>query len=369
MTPVPQVVAPVPARRLNGLSNAQVSGVPSPTSVRIKDITSIEGHRANRVTGIGLVTGLKGTGGKSLLTQNLARNMLRNFDILADQVATNNLSVVAVTAEIPAYVRPGETINATVSIFDDGIGLYGGELQSTALKGLDGQVYAVAGGGLVLGGFSAGGQGAAVTKNHDTTGKVQATIEVGIQNGPAFPGNSFSLLLKNNDYSTAQRIATEINRHFPRHAYADDQGRVKVQFPHPSRVSKLDFVVKVNSLRVTPDIPARVVINQKSGTIVVGKDVRLSQVLLAHDNLIIATSETPVASQPAPFSQGETVVLPRTELNVTSTGGGYNILNRQTTVGDLASALNALGVSPQDLIAVFQSIQDSGALQATLIIQ
>ena len=135
------------------------------------------------------------------------------------------------------------------------------------------------------------------------------------------------------------------------------------------RGSKLDFVVMVNSLRVTPDIPARVVINQKSGTIVIGQNVRLSQVMFANDNLIITTSETPVISQPAPFSQGETVEASLTNVNATSTGGRFNIINQQTTVGDLAAALNSLGVSPQDLIGIFQSIQNSGALQATLIIE
>ena len=234
LSPAPQIVQPVQVPLAHKLA-------PSPTSVRIKDITTIEGHRGNRVTGIGLVTGLKGTGGKSELTKNLARNMLRNFDILANDIPTGNISVVAVTAEIPPYVRPGETINATVSIFDDGTGLYGGELHSTTLKGLDGQVYAIASGGLVLGGFSAGGEGASVSKNHDMTGKVQARIEVGINNGPAFPGSSFSLLLVNKDYSTAFRIAAEINRHYPNHARANDQGKVNVYFPQKTARFEIGF--------------------------------------------------------------------------------------------------------------------------------
>ena len=373
LTPPPiQTVPPSHAAPLNTQSGATALLSPNSTnsgaSVRIKDITTIEGHRANRVTGIGLVTGLKGTGGNSTMTQNLARNMLRNFDILANEIPTENLAAVAVTADIPPYVRPGETVTATVSIID-GVGLYGGELLSTTLKGLDGHVYAIAGGALVLGGFSAGGEGASVSKNHDTAGKVQARVEVGIHNGPAFPGDSISLLLNNKDYSTAFRIATEINRHFPNHARATDQGKVNVFFPKHFRGSKLDFVVAINGMRVVPDIPARVVINQKSGTVVVGQNVRLSQVMFANDSLIIATAETPQVSQPAPLSQGETAVVPRTEVNVSSTGGRYNVLNQQTTVGDLAAALNSLGVSPQDLISTFQSIKNSGALQATLIIE
>ncbi len=351
--------------------NQQFPGIVSgpEISVRIKDVTSVEGHRANRVTGIGLVTGLKGTGGKSLLTQDLGRNMLRNFDILARNVPTGSQSVVAVTAEIPPFVRAGETVTATVSIFDDAIGLYGGELHTTPLKGFDNRVYAVAGGALVLGGFSAGGEGASVSKNHDTTGRVQATVEVGLQNGPAFPHRGYRLLLSNKDYATAYRIATEINRYFPGHAKARDQGSVDVVFPQTFQNNKIDFVVMVNNLRVQPDIPARVVINQKTGTIVVGQNVRLSRIMFANDNLIITTSETPVASQPAPFSDGQTVVLPRTQVTATETGGRYNVLHQQPTVGDLATALNTLGVSPQDLIGIFQSIKASGALQAKLIIE
>jgi flagellar P-ring protein precursor FlgI len=339
-------------------------------SIRIKDITTIEGHRTNRLTGIGLVTGLKGTGGKSRVTQETLRNVLKNFDILAQSLPTGSTSLVNVSVEIPAFSRPGQDVTATVSVLDDATGLYGGELLTTPLKGYDGKVYAVAGGSLLLGGFSAGGQAANVSKNHDTAAKVNATVEFEIQNGPAFPGRTYRLLLKNKDYATAQRIATEINRFFPNHAQANDQGSVDVAFPATYvRGSKMDFVVLVNNLRVIPDSPARVVINQKSGTIVVGQNVRLSKTMFAVGNLIVSTTETPIASQPAPFSEGETVVLPRSRVAATETGGRYNIINPQTTVGDLAAALNTLGVTPQDLINVFQTIEASGALQATLVIE
>ena len=375
----PRSVVPVRAQRLAQASpqapvstaGQQFPGIVAGPEllVRIKDITTVEGHRANRVTGIGLVTGLKGTGGKSLLTQDLGRNMLRNFDILARNVPTGNQSVVAVTAEIPPFVRAGETITATVSVFDDASGLYGGELHTTALKGVDNQVYAVAAGGLVVGGFSAKGKGASVSKNHDTTAVVHAMVEVGIQDGPAFPESRFRFLLNNKDYATAYRIATEINRYFPGHARARDQGSIDVVFPRTFLNNKIDFVVMVNNLRVQPDIPARVVINQKTGTIVVGQNVRLSRIMFAKDNLIITTSQTPIASQPAPFSQGQTAILPRTQITATESGGRYSILNQQTTVGDLATALNTLGVSPQDLISIFQTIEASGSLQAKLVIE
>ena len=351
------------------LPHAQGSGSREPAQIRIKDITTIEGHRSNRVTGIGLVTGLKGTGGGSQLTQDAVLNMLRKFNILATEAPIGSTAVVAVTAEIPPFVRPGEKIPATISVVDDASGLFGGVLQTTSLKGFDGRVYAVANGEVVLSGFSAAGDGAAVSQNHDTTGKVQAQIEVGMQTQPAFPRDSFRLLLTNKDYATAKRIAAEINRKFPGHAHARDQGSVDVTFSNSSQVSKLDFVVKINELTVVPDMPARVIINQKTGTIVVGQHVKLSKVVFANENLVITTNETPIASQPAPFSEGQTAILPRSEVTATQTGGVFNLLHHQTTVGDLAGVLNTLGVPPRDLIGILQDIQASGALQAQLIIQ
>ena len=349
---------------------APIGTVTDPTAaIRIKDITNIEGHRANRVTGVGLVTGLKATGGKSQLTQDIARTMLRNFNILAEQIPIGSVSVVAVSAEIPPFSRPGEKIAATVSVFDDAISLYGGELQSTTLDGFDGKTYAIAAGALTLSGFSAGGDAGGVAKNHDTTGKVPAQIEVGIEQGPAFPGAGFRLLLTNKDYATALRIAQQINHHFSRCARALDAGTVEVLFPPQYQRSKFDMVVRVNELRVVPDVPARVVINQKTGTIIVGHNVKLSRIMFANENLVITTSETPVASQPAPFSEGQTAVLPRTEVTAVETGGRYSVLEQQTTVGDLAAVLNTLGVSPRDLIGIFQSIRASGALQAQLIVE
>lgn len=341
----------------------------APLQIRIKDITTIEGHRSNRLTGIGLVTGLKGTGGKEDLTQRLAANMLQNFDIRADEIPAGSMSVVAVTAEIPAFSRPGEKVTATVSTLDNASGLFGGVLQSTMLKGFDGQVYAIAGGSLVLSGFSAQGDAGTITKNHDTTGKVSAQIEVPIEEEPAFPGISYRLLLTNKDYATAHRIAKEVNKYFPGHASALDQGTVNIYFPKQYLDAKFEFVVKINELRIVPDAPARVVINQKTGTIVVGQNVRLSRIMFANENLVITTNEAPVAAQPAPFSQGQTAILPRTELTASQTGGSYNILDQQTTVGELAGVLNRLGVSPRDMIGIFESIKASGALQAQLIIE
>jgi flagellar P-ring protein FlgI len=342
---------------------------PVPFTVRVKDITTIEGHRSNRVEGFGLVTGLKGTGGKGAITQQFARTLLQNHGILPTQISTKSLSVVSVSAEIPAFYKPGETLIATVSVLDDASSLYGGQLLRTPLMGIDGQVYALAGGALEIGGFSAAGQGATIRKNHDTVGKVQAQMEVEICNGPPFNGTNFRLLLRNKDYTTAYRIANEINKFFPQIARASDAGSVDVSIPQAFGQSPMDFLVMVNDLRIEPDIPARVVINEKTGTIIVGKNVRFSSFMFAKDNLVIATSESPVASQPAPFSDGATAVLPRTQIQAVEQGGRYNILPANATVGDLANMLNLLGVPPQDIISVFLALHQEGSLHGELVIE
>ncbi len=342
---------------------------PSASTVRIKDITTVEGHRPHRIDGMGLVTGLKGTGGKGSITAQFAKTMLQNHRILASQVPTKSLAVVTVSAEIPSFLRPGEEFTATVSVFDDAQSLYGGQLQRTELLAIDGKTYALAGGALQIGGFSASGSAGSVRKNHDTVGKVQGTLEVEFCEGLPFNNSHIRLLLRNKDYTTAYLIATEINRYFPRAARAGDAGSIDVLVPRSFAESPLEFLVMINNLRVEPDIPARVVINEKTGTIVVGKNVKLSSIVFAKDNLIITTSEAPVAAQPAPFSQGETVVLPRTQIQAIQQGGRYNTLPANATVGDLANVLNLLGVAPQDLISVFESIKAEGSLQAELVVE
>lgn len=342
----------------------------TPAPIRIKDITTIEGHRSNRVSGFGLVTGLKGTGGKSKLTQETGRKMLKNFGIVASDIGSGSLSVVAVTAEIPPFARPGEVVMATVSVYDDATSLFGGVLQTSALRGIDKRVYAVAAGPLLASGFSASGEGASVAKNHDTTGVVEAQMEVGIQMAePAFPDRFYRLLLKNKDYATAHRIARQINSAYPGHARALDQGTVDVYFPPQFIEHKIDFVVRVNEMRVTPDIPARVIVNQKTGTVIVGRNVKINKVMHASENLVVTTTENPIAAQPAPFSDGQTVVLPRTQITTNESGGSYNVLNHQTTVGELSSLLNTLGVPPREMITILQALHASGDLQGHLQIQ
>lgn len=337
--------------------------------VRIKDITTVEGHRSNRVKGYGLIYGLKGTGGKSGFTRESHRNALLKFGLQPDEVPTGSVGVVMVTAEVPAFMWKGQKINASIAVADDTSSLVGGVLVDTPLEAFDGRVYAVAGGPVNLSGFSASGAGGAVAKNHDTSGKVEAQIEAEMNTEPPFPRDKFRLLLLNKDYATAHRIANEINRYFPGSAWAGGPSRVEITFPRSMMGDKLAFVTKIGSLTVSPDVPARVVINQKTGTIVVGQNVKLSKVVFANENLVITTNETPIASQPAPFSDGQTAILPRTELTATETGGTYNQLSHSSTVGDLANILNTLGVGPRDLINIFHDLRASGALQAQLILE
>lgn len=342
---------------------------PNINSVRIKDVTTIEGHRTNTLFGAGLVVGLTATGGKSKDTQDAVRNMLRRLDIVVDDLPAGSISLVAVTAELPAFSRQGESIRARASVVDGATSLFGGQLLPTELKGYDGRVYGIARGEVILSGYSASGAGASVSKNHTTSGNVNATVEEGVENEPAFPGNSYRLLLKNKDYATAQRIAEQINKMFPGHAFARDKGGVDVLFPREFLNDKMQFVVIVNGLSFVPDVPARVVINQKTGTVIVGQNVKISRLAFASENLIITTREAPIAVQPAPFSRGETAILPDTTITATETGGSYNVLGPHTTVGELAAVLNQMGIGPRDLISIFQDIEESGQLQATLVIQ
>jgi flagellar P-ring protein precursor FlgI len=352
-------------------SNADSMPVPPQwdATVRIKDITIVDGDREYDVSGMGLVSGLARTGGKSAQTIALAQNFLLSNRIQAGKVDTRSLSAVVVSGKIPAHIRRGETFTVDVSVFDDATSLRGGTLQRTALRGIDNEIYAIAQGQIIAGGLAVGGQAAGVQKNHPTVGRCTATVEREICFDRMPSRDTIRLILLNKEYTTAVRIANMISQFFPRSANALDSGTVEIAVPGTFRNSLPAFVSMIGELRVTPDARARVVINQKTGTVVMGQNVRISKVLFASENLIVSTSETPVTSQPAAYSRGQTVVLPRTQLDVFETGGTYNVVNEGVTVGQLANALNALGVPPSDLIDLFLSLQTQGSLQAELIIE
>ena len=345
------------------------AGSRSDPTVRVKDITFIQGDRINHVSGEGLVFGLSGTGGKSEQTRVMATNYFLRRGMQIDNANTKNLSAVMVFGKLPAFARKGDIIQVTVSVADDASSLRGGTLNRTALRGLDDEIYAIAQGPIIGGGVSAQGNAGSVQKNHPTVGVCEAIVEREIGCEQIANHGRLRLVLRNKDYATATRIANGLNGVFPQHARALDSGTVDVVIPETFQQNLPPFISMIGELRVRPDLPARVVINQKTGTIVLGHNVKVSRVLFASENIVIATNEVPVASQPAPFSEGQTVVLPRTNIDIVETGGSYNVWREGLTVGDLANALNTLAVSPNTLINIFTSLRNQGALQAELVLE
>lgn len=353
-------------------------------ATRIKDITEFEGARSNQLVGIGLVVGLENTGGRSLLTQQVAADMLYRFRVntliassnrLDPVLRTGNVSVVAVTADLGPFSRRGSKVDVLVSAIDDALSLQGGTLILTPLRGADDVVHAVAQGPLSVGGFQFNvPQGSATPlasaqKNHPTVGRIPggATVEREAR-GEIVCNGFLRLLLRDPDYTTACAVAKAINTRFPHTALTLDAGTVQVVVPHKPLTEVICFASDIGQLEVATDIPARVVINERTGTIVAGKDVQIDKVAVAHGNLAILTSDEPFASQPPPFSGGTTAILPRPRLGVTEQGGSLRVMERGTTVEDLARAMNALGVTPRDMIAIFQALKQAGALHAELII-
>lgn len=349
--------------------------------VSIKSLTTLDGQRINQLTGMGLVAGLNGTGGKSPVTRRFAQDMLQNFGLRSSPAErllaptdtrqrTDNLSVVTVSAELPIFARPGTRIDVIVSAFDEATSLLGGTLITTPLYGADGNVYAVAAGPVSAGGFSFSGDAASVQKGYPTSGRIPsgATVEEIVPTDFLRCGN-VRLLLRDIDFETARRIADAINSRFPGVAFAEDGGSVKLIIPADFAVDPTAFVALVGTIPVVPDVAPRVVINERTGTIVVGHNVHVSSVAIAHGNLAVLTTESPVVSQPAPFSDGRTTAVPRTDIQVEEERRPVVVWGDMTTVGDLAQALNVLGVTPRDLSAIFQQLHAAGALHAELLLQ
>jgi len=352
---------------------------PACAGVRIKDITDFEGARSNQLYGFGLVVGLDNTGSRSSFTQRVVIDMLQKLSVggtifqnlPSDNVfRSGSVSAVMVTTEIGPYARQGSRIDVTVSALDDATSLQGGTLILTPLRGADGEVYAVAQGALSVGGFAFAGRAASVQKNHPTVGRIPngATIEHEAR-GEILCQGRIRLLLRDSDYESATAIGKVINERFANSAQVLDAGTVQVMLPKSALANPVAFASEIGLLEIIPDNPARVVINERTGTIVSGEQVKISTVAIAHGNLAIVKSEEPQVSQPAPFSDGKTVVVPRTKVGITEQAGALRVVDRTITVGNLARALNALGVSPRDLISIFQTLKGAGALHADLIIQ
>lgn len=341
--------------------------------VRVKDITDVEGVRDNQLVGYGLVVGLNGTGDRldsAVFTRQSLIGMLERLGVnTRDQeskLQTKNVAAVMVTANLPAFARTGSRIDIGISALGDAKDLTGGTLLVTPLLGADGEVYAVAQGALATGAIAAKGAAGSVTRNIPTAGKISngATVEreVTFQLGTK-PTLRFGL--RNPDLTTARRMADAMNRALGgTSARATDPRTVTLALAGRDAI---DVLARVEDLRVEPDSPAVVVIDEASGTIVMGANVRISTVAIAQGNLTIRVTEQPQVSQPEPFSGGQTVVTPRTTIQVDDQSDKrLGILNGGVTLRDLVASLNALGVGPRDMISILQAIKAAGALQADL---
>jgi len=341
---------------------------------RIKDLATLEGVRDNQLVGYGLVVGLNGTGDSDktqFTNQSLVSMMERlGVSVSAADIKVNNVAAVMVTASLPPFAKNGTKIDVLVSSIGDATSLAGGSLLMTPLKGPDGQVYAVAQGPLVVGSLAFGGKAAKVQTNHPTVGRLPdgALVEKEV---PFTFGNPDVLTyrLKDYDFTTVARMNKVINGTFGEGvAHPVDGGSLNIKVPEIYHNRTVEFVASLESLDVEADSTARIVVNERTGTIVVGEDVRISTVAVSHGNLNLVISENAQVSQPNPLSNGSTVVTPQTNINVTEDKGNLVVMQMGVSIGDVASALNAIGATPRDLIAIFQAIKASGALHADLVV-
>jgi flagellar P-ring protein precursor FlgI len=345
--------------------------------VRLKDITDIEGCVDMQLVGYGLVVGLNrtGDGTKSIFTIQSIVNMLERFGLNVDakQIKPKNTAAVMVIADLSPYAKPGARLDVVVSSISDASSLQGGVLLLTPLIGVDGEVYVQAQGAVSIGGFNVGTAGGAnVQMNHALAGRIPAGGAV-LRQSPIQmeESGSVTFLLKNPDFTTASRVAQALDQEFNLQiAIVLDAGAVEAKLSPEmqANMTTVDFIAKVENLLITPEIPARVVINERTGTVVVGANVRLSQVAITHGALSITITPTTAVSQPQPFTLGQTVTSTTEQITVEAPEARMMVIDQTPDVGALAKALNALGVKPRDVIAIFQSLKESGALQAELII-
>lgn len=344
---------------------------------RIKDLAVISGARDNQLVGYGLVGGLAGDGDKNLVfTIQSVANMLQRFgiNVPAATLQSKNIAAVMVTVDIPAFVKNGTRLDVTVSAIGDAKSLQGGVLLQTPLVGADGKVYAVAQGALAVGGFiggTGGPGGATIQKNHPTVAQISggALVEKEIPTEIVHNGR-LELLLREPDFTSAARLAAAINMVFTNYAQAIDSTSVRVQVPEGHEQSPVDFIARIESIEVDPDIPARVIINERTGTIVATSKIRIAACAVSHGELTISVASTLDVSQPGGFSQGgSTTVTPRTDTKITEPKGTLIAIGEMPTIEKVAAGLNAIGVTPRDMMAIFQAMKQAGALQAELIMR
>lgn len=347
------------------------------SAARVKDLTLVEGGRDNQLVGYGLVVGLAGEGDSNAAsTLRAVANTLQRYGLTVSpqDIKAKNVAAVMITADIPAFLKPGSRIDVMVASMGDAKTLQGGVLLQTPLLAGDGRVYAVAQGPVAIGGFlggAGGAGGATVQKNHPTVGTISNGAIVEREVPTQFVrDDSLRLLLHNPDFTSAARMADAINTRWPEAAaQASDAATVQVQLPVEYRGRNVAFLADLGDVEVQPDTLARIVINERTGTIVATSTVRISHVAIAHGALTITVTNNIGVSQPNSFSSGgRTVAVPSTQTAVNETKGGFTVMNEPPTIERLAAALNALGVSSREMMAIFQTLKRSGALQAELVI-
>jgi flagellar P-ring protein precursor FlgI len=345
----------------------------SAAATRLKDIATFKGVRPNQLIGNGLVVGLNGTGDGTNVdfnTQELTNLLVQmGLNPAKDKIKVKNIAAVAVTAILPPFARVGSKIDILVSSLGDAKSLQGGTLLLTPLKGVDGQVYALGQGAVAVGGFAASGDaGGGVTKNHPTAGRVAngATVEREIQLD-FLDKDNFTLSLNDADFTTSQRAVLAINRAMHgNYAISQDGGTINIKMPPSFKGQVVPLLASLENLQITPDSIAKVVLDERNGTVVMGSNVRLSTVAIAHGNLMVRIKEKPRISQPLPFSQGQTVVVPDSTVTTQEGENHLMVLPEGVSIGQVVQALNAIGVTPRDLISILQAIKAAGALQAEL---
>ncbi|ODT61117.1 MAG: flagellar biosynthesis protein FlgA [Paracoccus sp. SCN 68-21] len=345
--------------------------------VRIKDLADFDGVRGNDLVGYGLVVGLDGSGDgmrNAPFTEDMLAGLLERLgvNVTDDALRSKNVAAVIVTATLPPFARSGSRIDVKVAAIGDAKSLLGGTLVMTPLKAADGNIYAVAQGSIIAGGAAAQGDAARVVEGVPTTGSIPVGARVEREVEFDFAGiNDIRIALRNADFTTATRVEDAINRDFNRQlAVTLDSGTIVVNFRGLGDVNPARVVGRIENLLIEPEDRAKVVIDHKSGTIVVGERVRISRVAVSQGNLTLRVAEAPLVSQPNPFAQGETVTVPRTAVEMVQEPGiGFVEVAGETNLSDLVDGLNALGVRPRDMIDILKSIHSAGALHADLIVE
>ena len=341
-------------------------------AARLKELVDIEGFRNNAIVGVGLVVGLNGTGDDSsaMATRRPLAQLLKHFGSLIDpnDIKAKNVALVTVTANLPPFARPGTVLDVTVSSIGTAKSLQGGTLIATPLNGADRATYALAQGAVTLGGFVAdGASGSGTKKNHSTAGRIPNGAIIERESPGVMPVEVVMLLLRSPDFTTAARIAEAVNRSLGGEcARVRDAGEVQVKIPLERRNRVVELIAAIEAIEAIPDSPGRVIIDERTGTIVVGAHVTIDAAAIAHGGITVKVNEQKAVVQPGALSTGKTAVVAQSTVEVTEDDGKLSPLASAATVGDIAAALNVLGCKPRDLVAVFQALKAAGALHADL---